>query len=129
MLKRLFKEFKYGEKGFTLIELLVVIAILGVLAAVAVPNISKFIGSGKTEANATELSTVQTAVVAMMADAKAANIDQADGTQTGDMNAITCTSGATTYHLNNYVVANSLTGTTLKSGNTYHFNHDGSVLP
>jgi type IV pilus assembly protein PilA len=35
------------EKGFTLIELLVVIAILGVLVAVAIPNITKFIGSNR----------------------------------------------------------------------------------
>ncbi len=57
-----------GEKGFTLIELLVVVAILGVLAAVVVPNVSRFMGSGKTEAGQTELHNVQLALTAMMAD-------------------------------------------------------------
>ena len=57
-----------GEKGFTLIELLIVVAILGVLAAVVIPNVGRFIGRGETEASDTELTNLQTAVVAMMVD-------------------------------------------------------------
>ena len=67
-MKKVFKHFRYGEKGFTLIELLVVIAILGVLAAVVVPNVSRFMGQGKEEAGLTELHSVQTAVTALKAD-------------------------------------------------------------
>ena len=57
-----------GEKGFTLIELLIVVAILGVLAAVVIPNVGRFIGRGETEAAGTEFANVQSAVVAMMVD-------------------------------------------------------------
>ena len=66
-MKKMFKRFKKGQKGFTLVELLIVIAILGILAAVAIPNLISFVNSGDAAAMDTELTTVQTAVIAYMA--------------------------------------------------------------
>ncbi len=57
-----------GEKGFTLIELLIVVAILGVLAAIVIPQVTRFIGSGEREAGETEFANIQAAVTSMMID-------------------------------------------------------------
>lgn len=68
MFRIMYRQCKCGQKGFTLIELLVVIAILGALAGVAIPNVAKFIGSGKDEAKNTEIANIEAAVVAYMSD-------------------------------------------------------------
>jgi prepilin-type N-terminal cleavage/methylation domain-containing protein len=78
---------KRGERGFTLIELLIVVAILGVLAAVVIPNVGRFIGRGETEAGKTELTNIQSAVVAMMVDNQRSTLPNPVTVATSNMGA------------------------------------------
>ena len=83
---------KKGEKGFTLIELLIVVAILGVLAAVVIPNVGRFIGAGEDEAKETEFSTIQSAVHAMMVDNELSELPNPVTSSTNDMSALSSSS-------------------------------------
>ena len=123
MFKRIKSQFRAGEKGFTMIELLVVIAVLGVLAAVAIPNVGKFIGQGKTEAYEAELHNVQTASMALLADSTNGVMDS-DYATTADMTTIQSDNG--TKSLDEYLTGLNADGT-IKSGCTYAIVQDGTV--
>ena len=80
---------KHGQRGFTLVELLVVIGILAALAAVVVPNVGRFAGSGDQAANDTEGATVQAAMDLYMADTSSLTVAANALVETNDFVAST----------------------------------------
>ncbi|MBI2305568.1 MAG: prepilin-type N-terminal cleavage/methylation domain-containing protein [Chloroflexi bacterium] len=60
------------EKGFTLVEMLIVLALLGILVAIVVPNVTGFLGRGKSQAYESDRRVVQAAVDAYYTDTKRA---------------------------------------------------------
>jgi type II secretion system protein G len=53
---------KRNAKGFTLIELLIVVAIIGIIAAIAIPNLLNAIDRGKQKRTMADLRSIGTAI-------------------------------------------------------------------
>ena len=100
-------------------------AILGVLVAVAIPNVSNFIGKGKTESYETELHNIQTAVMTMLAESTTGLLTPVT-TATDDMDTVQTTDD-TPLVLSGYVTGLNTDGT-VKSGCTYKFTADGTIV-
>jgi prepilin-type N-terminal cleavage/methylation domain-containing protein len=125
MKNKLLKIFR-AHKGFTLIELLVVVAILGVLAAVAVPNIGRFINKGKTEAYATELHNIQLAVMSMLSDSQTQKLDVDPALEHISILSEVKTTDDPPLQLSDYLIPLNI-DLSSRSGCTYDFTEDGTV--
>lgn len=56
------------EKGFTLIELLIVVAIIGIIAAIAIPNLLNAIDRGKQKRTMADMRSIGTAIESYAVD-------------------------------------------------------------
>ncbi len=56
------------QKGFTLIELLIVVAIIGIIAAIAIPNLLNAINRGRQKRSMADMRAIATALEAYSVD-------------------------------------------------------------
>jgi type II secretion system protein G len=75
---------RLNKKGFTLIELLIVVAIIGIIAAIAIPNLLNAIQRGRQKRTMADMRAIGTAVEAYAVDNNNYPDDSSDVTNITD---------------------------------------------
>jgi type II secretory pathway pseudopilin PulG len=108
--------------GFFLI-IFAALAVLGILSAIAIPNVGRMIDKSRVAARATEFHNIQTAVTEMLYDSACRALEPVG--PTADMRLVR-TRDAAPLVLADYLF--NVRGNPLKSGCTYEFTADGTVV-
>ena len=64
------------NKGFTLVELLVVMAIIAILAAIAVPNVQRYIQRSRATQAVSEINNIELAITKILSDAGRSSLNE-----------------------------------------------------
>ena len=105
-----------------ILEVFIIIVILGLLAAIAVPSVSRMFHNGKEKENEAELKMLESAVSRMLSDSITGTLEPFG--PTADMRSVR-TTDTPPLVLADYI--EGLAGGFLESGNTYLFGADGRV--
>jgi type IV pilus assembly protein PilA len=103
------KKITKNNKGFSLIELIIVIAIMAVLVAIIAPNLTKYLGSSKTQTDNKNADEIKAQIKNCISDATTQDI--AVNAWTGQ-DLTTLSTSSDSFDL---LVADALDGSTLTS--------------